>query len=169
MRSILLLALCASFAAAAEEKKDGDKSEGGMEVKILGRGSWHTPGKGESQQIVIRSAEELAKAAGLEKPEDEAVQKKATETVAKALKVDDIDWKKQMVIVVSAGMKRTGGFKVEVATIDVADKVMTVHWTVRTPGPGAPVTATITHPAQSVVVERFEGKVAFEQSAPKEK
>src|SRR5690348_9059779 len=129
MHSLLLAGLCATFVAATpapadkeekkpdakkDEKKDSDKGEAGMEVKIIGRGSWHPAGKGEPQQVVIRTAEELARAAGLEKPDDEATQKKATETVAKALKVDDIDWKKEMVIAVCAGMKTTGGFRVEV-------------------------------------------------------
>jgi hypothetical protein len=178
MRAVVILALCAPFAAAApapEGKddptpnkelfaKEGDQSEGGMEVKILSRGLWHPAGKGEPQQLVIRSAGELAKAAGLEKPDGEDAQKKATETVAKALKIDNIDWKKQMVIVVTGGMKRTGGYNVEITKIDTADKVMTVHWKLNTPKARSPVTQTITHPALTVIVERIEGKVVFDPS-----
>jgi hypothetical protein len=152
-----------------EGKKDADKSEAAMEMKIIAQGSWHAAGKDEPHQLVIRSAEELAKAAGLDKPEDEKTQKKATETVAKALKIDDIDWKKQMILVVSGGMKRTGGFKIEIGKIDVADNTMTVRWKLITPGPRSPVTATITHPAQTIVVERFEGKVLFDPPGAKDK
>jgi hypothetical protein len=152
-----------------DEQKEPNKSESGMDVKILGQGSWHAVGKDEPHQLVIRSAEDLAKAAGLNKPEDEKAQKQATATVAKALKMEDIDWKKQMVLVVSGGMKRSGGFKIEISKIDVADNVLTVHWKLITPGPRSPVTATITHPAQTIVVERFEGKVAFDPPGAKDK
>jgi len=153
-----------------DEKKVDDKTDSGTDVKILGRGVWKPATKsGDQQQVVIRSAEELAKAAGLEKPNGEDAQKKATETVAKALKVDDIDWKKQMVIVVTGGVKRTGGYSVEITKIETADKVMTVHWKLNSPKPGSPVTQTITHPALTVIVDRFEGKVVFDPPAAKDK
>jgi hypothetical protein len=183
MRAVTILALCASLAAAApapEEKKDDKKAEqgekkseektkGGVEVNILGRGVWRPVTKNnDPQQVVIRSAEELAKAAGLDKPEGEEAQKKASEIIAKTLKVDDIDWKKQMVIVATGGMKRTGGYSVEITKIETADMVMTVHWKLNSPKAGSPVTQTITHPAQTVLVERFEGKVVFDPPAAKD-
>jgi hypothetical protein len=159
-----------------EEKKDDkkaekgeDKTEGGAEVKILGRGVWKPATKsGDQQHVVIRSGEELAKAAGLDKPDGEDAQKKAAETVVKALKVDEIDWKKQMFIVVTGGVKRTGGYSVEITKIETADKVMTVHWKLNSPKPGSAVTQTITHPALTVIVDRFEGKVVFEPPAAKD-
>jgi hypothetical protein len=152
-----------------DEKKVDVKTDSGTEVKILGRGAWKPATKsGDQQQLVIRSAEELAKASGLDKPEGEDAQKKATETVAKALKVDGIDWKKQMVIVVTGGVKRTGGYSVEITKIETADKVMTVHWKLNSPKPGSPVTQTITHPALTVIVDQFEGKVVFDPPAAKD-
>jgi hypothetical protein len=152
-------------APARKDEKDVDSS---TEVKILGRGVWRLASKSDDQQqIVIRNAEELAKASGLEKPDGEEAQKKATEAAAKALKVDDIDWKKQMLIVVTGGVKRTGGYSVEITKIETSDKVMTVHWKLNSPKPGSPVTQTITHPAQTVIVEQFEGKVVFDPPAAK--
>jgi hypothetical protein len=151
------------------EKKGEDKTKGGAEMNILGRGIWRPVTKSDDpQQVVIRNGEELAKAAGLEKPEGEDAQRKAAETVAKALKVDDIDWKKQMLIVVTGGVKRTGGYSVEITKIEMADKVMTVHWKLNSPKRGSPVTQTITHPALTVIVERFEGKVVFDPSEAKD-
>jgi hypothetical protein len=146
-----------------DDKKPTDKVEGDHEVKIIARGAWRPGSKEEAQHLVIRNAEELAKASGLEKPDGEGAQKKASEAVAKALKIDEIDWKKQMLIVVSAGRKNTGGYSVEITGIDRAeDKQMTVHWKLNTPKPGGPVTQTITHPALTAVAERFGGKVVFD-------
>ncbi len=152
-----------------EPTPDAAKGEEATDVKILSRGLWRPATKSnDPQQIVIRSGEELAKAAGLDKPDGEDAQKKAAETVAKALKVDDIDWKKQMVIVVTGGVKRTGGYSVEITKIETADKVMTVHWKLNSPKRDAPVTQTITHPALTVIVDRFEGKVVFDPPAAKD-
>jgi hypothetical protein len=152
-----------------EERKGGNKVEGASEVKILAHSPWKPALKGgDPPQNVFRSAEELAKASGLEKPEGEEAQKKATEAAAKALKVDDIDWKKQMVIVVTGGMKRTGGYSIEITKIETADKTMTVHWKLISPGARSAVTQTITHPALTVIVDRFEGTVVFDPPAAKD-
>ena len=146
-----------------DDKKPSDKVEGDQAVKIIARGAWRPGSKGEPQHLVIRSVEELAKGSGLEKPEGEEAQKKAAEAFLKALRIDEIDWKKQMLIVVSAGRKNTGGYSVEITQIDRAEeKLMTVHWKLNTPKPGGPVTQTITHPALTAVVERFAGKVVFD-------
>jgi hypothetical protein len=151
------------------DKKVDEKADDGTKVKILGRGVWRPASKsGDQQQMVFRSAEELARASGMEKPDGEDAQKEATEVAAKALKVDDIDWKKQMLIVVTGGVKRTGGYSLEITKIETADKVMTIHWKLNSPKPGSPVTQTITHPAQTVIVERFEGKVVFDPPAAKD-
>jgi hypothetical protein len=150
MCAVVILALCAPLA------------DGGAEVKILARAPWKPALKGgDPQQYVFRSAEELAKVSGLDKPDGAEAQKKATEAAAKALKIDDIDWKRQMLLVVTGGMKRTGGYNVEITKIETADKVMTVHWRLNAPKAGSPVTQTITHPAQTALVERFDGKVVF--------
>jgi hypothetical protein len=137
-----------------------DKPEG-KELKVVARGNWKAAGAKEPQQLVIRSSEELAKAAG--QPAD-----KAAEELAKAFKVEAIDWKKQMVVVATGGTKSTGGYSVEVTDLKVKDGVLTVHWKLNTPKPGAPVTRAITHPAQAALVERFDGKTVFDPPAPKE-
>lgn len=116
---------------------------------------------GEATQLVIRSAEDLAKAMGVE---DMA---KAAEMAAQQLKVKEIDFSKQMLIVVSAGTKRTGGYSVEVTGLEMKDKELVVKWKLNTPAPGRPVTQALTHPAQTILVEKFEGKVTFDPAPPK--
>ena len=116
---------------------------------------------GEPAQLVIRSAEELAKAMGTDA-------ETASAQAARMLKVEKIDWSKQMLLVVSAGTRRTGGYRVEVTDLTLSkDGTLTVKWKLNTPRPGGPVTQAITHPAQTLLVDRFEGKVNFDPPAPK--
>ena len=86
--SLVTLTLLAAF-PAANDKKEAGKTDG---PKIHAKAS-SSFGKGSK---VLRTADE-----------------KATAELAKLLKVDAIDWKKQMVIVVSGGQQRTGGYSVE--------------------------------------------------------
>jgi hypothetical protein len=137
-----------------------DKAEG-KELKVLARGNWKSAGTKDQQQLVIRSADELAKATGQPAA-------KAAEELAKAFRVESIDWKKQMVVVATGGTKRTGGYSVEITDLKVKDGVLTVHWKLNTPKPGSPLTQAITHPAQAVLAERFDGKTVFDPPAPKE-
>jgi hypothetical protein len=125
--------------------------------KIIARTNWGAP---TPKQLVIRSADELARAFG--KP---GKGKEATKQVAKLFKVDSIDWKKQMVILITAGTKRSGGYSVEVKELKVADKTLTVRWKLNEPK-GAAI-AVITMPGQAVLVDRFAGKVKFDPAAPK--
>src|SRR5436190_442998 len=93
---------------------------------------------------------------------------KASESAALMLKVKEIDWKTEMLIVVSASTKRSGGYSVEVTGLEVnKDKELIVKWKLNAPGPNQPVTAALTHPAQTILVDRFEGKVVFDPAPPK--
>src|SRR5262249_15567416 len=114
--------------------------------------------------IVIRSAKELVAAQG---GDGEDAEKQRTAELAKALKVDNIDWKTQMVVVVTGGVQKTGGYSVEVTGLKVKDKKLTVEWKLNTPKPGGFVTEALTHPARVVLVERFEGAVQFDPPAAK--
>ena len=52
-------------------------------------------------------------------------------------------------------------------TLVTKDKTLTVHWNLNTPRPGSFVTQTLTHPAQAVLVDRFNGEVTFDPPAKK--
>jgi len=153
----------ARLEVVAADKKEG-RAEGGKEMKVLATGRWtyasaDPEGPKNPQQHVIRNAEELAKVSG-QKDAD-----KVKEQLTKLLKVDDIDWKKQMLVVVTAGVKPTGGFSVEIQGAQVRDKAATVAWKLSTPK--GIVTQAFTHPGQVALVARHEGKVTFMQTAEK--
>jgi PrcB C-terminal len=127
---------------------------------IIARARWpharvdvKSPGK-DKVQLVLRSANELVAAV------PGAVEKTATGSLAKELKVKDIDWTKQMVVVVSGGSQRTGGYRVEVTALEIKDKTMTVKWKLHAPKGIA--TQSFTHPAEAVLVPKFAGKVVFD-------
>jgi len=86
---------------------------------------------------------------------------KITDIVAGMLKVDAIDLKKQMVIVIFAGEKPTGGYSVELKSLEVKEKLV-VHWNLKTPGPDDIVTQAITYPELILLVDRFDGEVVFD-------
>jgi hypothetical protein len=146
-----------------DDKKPDQKEE--KELKVLSRGLWGAPVQvGKQQQLVIRSAKELIEATGAT---GENAEKQTLERLTKSLKVDKIDWKTQMVVIVSGGVKPTGGYSVEVTGLKVKDKTLTVHWKLNSPKPGSFVTQIVTHPAQAVLVERFDGTVRFDPPAAK--
>lgn len=145
----------------ADAKKD---------VKILARSLWRAPirADGGEQQLIIRSAEELAAASGQrDKAKDEATQQQVTAATAKALNVKDIDWKNQMLVVVTGGVQRSGGYSVEVTGVELRDKDLTVRWKLNAPPAGSAVTQALTHPAQAILVERYDGPVKFDPPAKK--
>ena len=102
-------------------------------------------------QLVIRSAAQLD--AALRKAESPA-------DLARELKVKEIDWTKQMLVVVSGGTQRKGGYRVEVTGVEVKDGTMTVRWKI-TPPKGL-ATNALTHPAEVVLLPQTTGKVVFD-------
>jgi hypothetical protein len=86
--------------------------------------------------------------------------------LAKKLKVESIDWKKHMVVVVSGGRQPTGGYSVEVKDLEIKDGKLIVHWKLNAPAPGSFVTQVITTPTLTILVDRFEGDVVFDPPAP---
>lgn len=160
--------LIASLGAPADppEKKDpppAEKPLPGTPVKILGRGFWRASAKpgAAPQQLVIRSEMEFAKliSAGNDS-------KTVLDQLKKSLKVDALDWAKQMLVVVTGGAQRTGGFRVEVTAVAVKDNVLTVRWKLHSPKPTDIVTMAFTHPAETILIERFDGKVVFDPALP---
>ncbi len=137
-------------------------------TKVVARSRWlharvdvNSAGK-DKAQLVLRSAAELVAAVPMYKNRDAlpaAVEKAATADLAKELKVKDIDWAKQMVVVVSGGSRSSGGYRVEVTGLEIKDKTMTVKWKLHSPKGIA--TNAFTHPSEIVLVPKFAGKVVF--------
>ncbi|HEY7311422.1 MAG TPA: protease complex subunit PrcB family protein [Gemmataceae bacterium] len=146
----------------------GSKDEKDRDLKILARGAW--PVRHEKPtQLVLRNAEELALAHGVapKDAKEKRFQADVTADVVSLLKVKAIDWDKQMLVVVTAGMKRTGGYRVEILSLPVKDGTLTVRWKLHSPAPGDIVTQAITYPAEMVLVERVAA-VKFDPPAKAE-
>ena len=131
-------------------------------TKIIARASWthspvdvKSPGK-DKVQLVLRTAAELAVAVPMAE---------GRANLAKELKVKDIDWTKQMLVVVSGGTQRKGGFRVEVTGLEMKGETLTVKWKI-TPPKGL-ATQALTHPAEVVLVPAFAGKVVFDPAKNK--
>lgn len=142
----------ASLVLLRDDKKDADKGSG---LKIHAK----TPARIGAGSSVIKSAEQLAK---LQNSEAD----KASANLAKMFKVEAIDWKKQMVIVISGGSQPTGGYSVEAKSLEVKDGKLIVHWKLNTPAPDSIVTQAFTNPTLTILVDRFDGDVVFEPKAP---
>ena len=153
----LTLTALALIAAVDPEPADANLT------KIVARSPWpHAPVKVKAAgkdkvQLVIRSAAELVAAV------PGSVEKAATADLAKELKVKDIDWAKQMVVVVSGGTKSSGGYRAEVTGLEIKGETMTVKWTLHSPKGRA--TRALTHPSEVVLVPKFMGKVVFDRNA----
>jgi hypothetical protein len=142
-----------------EARQEGAEKD----VKLLAQASWPFTradpagvGKGGIQKA-IRSEAELLAASGL--PGDGRSKLQIENFLKKSLKVDKVDFDKQMLILVTAGTQPSGGFRVEVTKATVKDKAMSVAWQLQAPKGVA--TAVLTHPAAVVLVDRFDGKVLF--------
>lgn len=135
---------------------EGDKKDAGKEgLKIHARSNARIG----TAAGAIKSAEQLGKLRNAD-PD------KASADVAKLLKVDAIDWTKQMLIVIQGGSQRTGGYSVEAQTLEVKDGKLIVNWKLNTPAPGSIVTQGFTNPAQTILVDRFEGDITFSPASP---
>lgn len=147
--------------APADTLKGDDKN-----LPILARAFWphgstNPDMREKASQFVLRSAEELTRRPpfnNLDAP-PAAVEKMATEALAKALKVPTIDWKKQMLVVVTGGTQSSGGFRIGVTALRPVDGKLIVDWFLAPPTGFA--TTAFTHPAEVVLTNRFEGVVEF--------
>jgi hypothetical protein len=158
MATALILGLL--FGAASDT--DAAKKEDNRDLKIMASGVWLGMEEKPAHRV-IRGGEELAVALGVapKDAKEKRFQNAATADTAKLLKVKDIDWTKQMLVVVAAGVKPTGGFRVEIAALHIKDKTLTVDWKLHSPAAGDIVTQAITHPSRVVLVERWQGSVRF--------
>jgi hypothetical protein len=130
---------------AAADQECGDRKILAKAPTALGK---------DREQLVIRSAKELTKVS----PDNR---------VQMMMKVPRFDWDKQMLISVSGGTQRTGGYSVEITSLKVEGGKLKVGWKLNAPAPGGIVTQVITHPGVTVLVDRFDGPVVFDPPAAK--
>ena len=155
----LLMTLPLTFAA---DDPGPAAAAGEKELKVFAKAAVR-PGNRGAGNLVIRGGQELAKLmGGVGSNIDDA-----NARMAKILKVDKIDWDKQMLLVIGGGTQRTGGYLVEVTGLKVKSDALTVHWKLVGPRPGQRVTQAITRPALTVLVERYDDTIRFDPAAAK--
>jgi len=130
-----------------------------IKLKIHAKAAWPFASDNDKKgkQLVLRSAADLVNSSP---PKPNITEKKATEELAKAFKVNTIDWDKQMVVVVTAGQKPTGGYQIDIQSITTAGKDATVNWKLTSPQ-GIAI-QVLTHPSVMVLVDRVAGEVKFD-------
>jgi hypothetical protein len=112
----------------------------------------------EPRAYVFRDGREMAARLGLS---GDNVEEAATALMARRLHVDGIDWKKQMVVSVTAGLRADAG-ALRVTRVAVKDGALVVTYRLEPAAVGA---AGFGYPAETVLVERCEGAVRLEPAA----
>lgn len=106
--------------------------------------------------LVLRSARDVVAALGAQ---GELSERAATDHLARALQVNSIDWKSQMVIHVASPARPVGGVLVSIKRLQVGDQGLVVEWHYeRAPNLG---NRTPGFPSETVLVPRIEGDVKF--------
>jgi hypothetical protein len=120
---------------------------------ILARCGWQPVARRREASVhVITDGTELARQRGYF---GNRVEEKATEDLARELGVAKIDWKKQMVVCVSDGL-HINGEQVHISRVELQNRVLIVAYQLKVPA--EPVEG-LAYPAETVLVERFDGQV----------
>jgi len=106
-----------------------------------------------AEKVVITSSDDFLKACNGSRDEMRKIQQ--------ALRVDDINFRREMLIIVTAGVVETLNHSVEILDVSTRGETMTVTWRLNKPDPKAVKQLKWNHPAQLVVVPRFDGQVKF--------
>jgi hypothetical protein len=73
----------------------------------------------------------------------------------------DFDWSAHMLIAVSLGSRPTGGYAVEIDSVEQDGERWIVHARETRPAPGSLQTQMVTSPFDCVATRRFDGNVVF--------
>jgi hypothetical protein len=137
-------------------------------VKVIAAADWtafpNVPNLEKGKHLTLRSPAELVEAIPIQASRNAApefVRKEVDAAFAKMLKVKEIDWKKQMLIVVAGGMQPQTDYRVEVKGAAVKNGALVVSWKLHEPK--GPAGDAITYPATVALLPAHKGKVTFEQ------
>ena len=150
----MFLLLCCLIAADPEPQKN---------FQIQAEGSYPWTKHLGAKNLAIRNADELVAASthALSRASNEVRRTNATRELCAALKIKDIDWNKQMVLVASLGELSTGGYSITISGAKLDKGVLKVSYKSKSPGPDEPVTQAITYPSHVVLVPMHKGKIVF--------
>jgi hypothetical protein len=130
---------------------------------VFVRGDWQ-PDEARvrgTRTYVVRSGEQLA---GLLRVKGSTAGEAATEMLAQKLRVPAIDWEKQMVVCVSAGLQGPAVEGLTIIKVAESDGVLRVSYRLV---PAKREGLGFGYPSQTALVKRYEGEVRFEQEAVK--
>ena len=77
--------------------------------------------------------------------------------------LSEVNFEKNTLIIVMAGMKNTGGFDIEIEKIIEVDTQITVFYKEINPAKDAMLTMALTYPLQAVTIEKTQKKIVFEE------
>lgn len=83
----------------------------------------------------------------------------ATELMARRLQVPTIDWNRYMLLTVSAGLAGRTAERLDVTRVVVRDQMLTVYYKLEPSAGGA---IGLNFPAETVLVDRFDGELRLE-------
>ena len=148
MNSILTLLLCCAVLLAACVIPSSAAS---LPLRTLGKGA--LSGIQEPAEEVIKDQAAWAKAWAKHaaKPNETA---------------PEIDFSKQMVVLVALGRKNTGGYSVQISKIEPVGDRLQISVVRTTPAPGAMTIQALTAPFHMVVVAKSDLKPKFVQARP---
>ena len=115
---------------------------------------------------------------GIQKAKQEVIKDRAAweklwtehnKSTKSASRAPDVDFSKEMVIVVTMGTKRTGGYSVEIVSAEPAGEKLKVSVKQTSPAPGAMTIQALTAPFHFVAVPRSDLEPEFVEAAPTQK
>jgi hypothetical protein len=126
-----------------------------------------------SRHFVFRDGKALAEAMGIT---GSAADETATAKIAELLGVKTIDWQKQMVVTVAAGLRGADVDRLTISRAVVKDDVLTLYYELRAeeflkpPAEGAvqapPKVGGFGYPAETALVPRIDGNVRLKDETP---
>ena len=83
--------------------------------------------------------------------------------IKQLLKVNEINFTHQMILVIQGGECNSGGFKVAFEKLKFKGATLQVLWKLQGPPADAFVTQALTYPSLVLLVENFKGEITFTQ------
>jgi hypothetical protein len=132
-----------------------------LERGILARCAWQ-PNAAKRQGFSlwkITNGLELARHMGIFGRD---VEQPSVERLTKEMKVAALDWNKRMVVTLSAGLHAKGE-TLRITRVRLQDKVLTVFYHLEVPSDAVP---GLGYPAETVLIDRFNGEIRVEEETP---
>jgi len=131
----------------------------------------------DAQSLSVRS---LAKGAfsGVKDPRQEVIRdaaawgkvwKQHSASAGSVEKIPAVDFAKEMVIAVTMGIKRTGGYMIEIARVEPTEKSLKIFVKRTSPPPGSLSIQVLTAPFHFVAVPKSDLKPEFLETNPAER